>query len=122
MSATRRHVLGLYKQLHRTAQKVFVGDAAALGAARDKIHADFAKNKDVTSETSLKELTQLAADVRVILEKQVVQAEATERGTYKLNLRDEHPRWENTEFRDDITRSQYREANRHGKQKCKDYE
>ena len=120
--SVRSQVLGLYKQLHRTAQTVFAGDPVALSAAREKIYADFAKNKGVTSETSLKELVALAADVRVILEKQVVQAQVTDRGTYKLKLRDEHQRWDNTEFRDDISRAQYREANKDGKQKCKDYE
>ncbi len=62
MSATRRQVLSVFKTLHRTAQTVFRGDPRAMVMARDKIEADFKKNKSVTKQEEIEELVNFARD------------------------------------------------------------
>jgi len=51
-----REALVLYKNLHRTIQRVFSGDVPAMLAARDKVCEEFLKNRSVKSETSISEL------------------------------------------------------------------
>jgi hypothetical protein len=51
-------VVGLYKRLHRTSQKVFKGDDRAIQMARSKIRSEFLKNQAVNG-ASVTELIQI---------------------------------------------------------------
>lgn len=75
-------VLGEFRQLHRLAKKVFVGDAFALSAAQKRITEDFRKNKHVTNQGSIQELLNLAKDVRNELKTNVIQAKQKTPGVY----------------------------------------
>merc|ERR1712004_227143 len=94
-------VLGLYKRLHRTTQKVFQGDPMALGQAYNKVRHEFEKNKHVTSETSIEELLNFGESADEVLRRKVIELEFGE----------------NTMYRDDITKEQYRQRNRESR-KC----
>ena len=43
----------MYKALHRTVQRVFKGDMAAMFAARDKVCEEFDKSRRVTNQNSI---------------------------------------------------------------------
>ncbi len=128
---SRQRVLSLFKTLQRTSQSVFRGDPRALTAARDKIRTEFEKNRGVRSETAVEELIQHGKDCDTVrsqrayvcffdvfsililnpqvLRENVLQARLTDRGTYEVNVREDNL-VENTPFRDDVTREEYREA------------
>lgn len=75
-------VLSEFRQLHRLAKKVFVGDTFALTAAQKRITEDFKKNKHVTNSESIKELLNLAKDVKIELKTNVIQAKQKSPGVY----------------------------------------
>ncbi len=81
MSTTRAvEVLKLYKQLHRTVQRVFRGDESAISAARVRIRSDFEKNKHVQAPVAVDELINLGRDCDRVLREQVFQLEITPSG------------------------------------------
>jgi len=53
-------ILGLYKKLHRTSQRVFKGDENALRIASLKIRSEYEKNKGA-NKASVRELYQLGS-------------------------------------------------------------
>ena len=110
-------VLGLYKRLHRTTQKVFQGDPMALGQAYNKVRQEFEKNKHVTSQTSIEELVNFGESANEVLRKKVIQLEEISENKYKINISEETELGENTLYRDDITKEQYRQRNRESR-KC----
>jgi len=113
-----REAVALYKALHRTVQRVFSGDIPAMLAARDKVCEEFEKNRRVTSQTSITELIKQGEDVNRILGESVVQlvregeAPPGEQEKFQLNIRPETHMFENNPFRDDVTKDQYKAANR----------
>ena len=113
-----KEVLRLYKQLHRTADVVFKGDERALSMAHQRIRNDFNKNKNVPSDTSIKELIQLGKDCDKVLREVVIQAELQPSGNYRANIREENYKFENMPFQDNISATQYRLANRKARQTC----
>jgi len=114
-----REALRLYKTLHRTIQRVFVGDSRAMLAARDKVCQEFAKYRAVTSESSVTELVNQGWEAQKTLSQLVVQMEKVERDTYKINIRDENYKFENNPFRNDISDEEYKAANRKSRRKKK---
>ena len=107
-----REALRLYKSLHRTIQRVFNGDQAAMFAARDKVCEEFHKYRNVTNANATEGLLKQGWEAQTILAQTVVQLEQVKEEKYKLNVREETHKFENNPFRDDITDEQYRGANR----------
>jgi len=128
-----REALILYKNLHRTVQRVFRGDIPAMLAARDKVCEEFNKNRNVNSETSIAELLnqgiqycffqlsfvilQPGKQVQEILDKSVVQIKKTEEDKFQMNIRDQTHMFDNNPFRDDVTPEEYKMANRRSRRK-----
>jgi len=112
-----REALILYKNLHRTVQRVFRGDIPAMLAARDKVCEEFNKNRNVKSEASISEFLNQGRQVQEILEKSVVQIKKTEEDKFQMNIRDETHMFENNPFRDDVTPEEYKMANRRSRRK-----
>lgn len=52
-------VIGLYKRLHRTSQRVFNGDDSAIRVASNKIRSEYEKNRRVANGPAVAELIQL---------------------------------------------------------------
>jgi len=78
MSTSRAvEVLKLYKQLHRTVQRVFRGDESAIFEARVRIRSDFEKNKHVQAPVAVNELINLGRDCDRVLREQVFQLEVS---------------------------------------------
>ncbi|XP_068102714.1 complex III assembly factor LYRM7 [Hyperolius riggenbachi] len=65
--------LKLLKALHRTRKQVFQNDTRALEAARQRINAEFRKNKNETSPEKLSELMKIGQDVEILLRTTVIQ-------------------------------------------------
>ena len=107
-----REALRLFKSLHRTIQRVFKGDHAAMFAARDKVCEEFHKYRNVTNANAVEGLLKQGWEAQTILAQTVVQLEQVKEEKYKLNVREETHKFENNPFRDDITDEQYRGANR----------
>ena len=85
MSTSRAvEVLKLYKQLHRTALRVFRGDESAIMAARVRIRSDFEKNKHVQAPVAVDELINLGRDCDRVLREQVFQLEVKPSGTNSI--------------------------------------
>ncbi len=61
-SSTRSRALSLFKTLHRSVQTVFRGDLRAMLIARDKIEAEFRKNRNLTDQGAIEELLKHGAD------------------------------------------------------------
>lgn len=59
--------LRLFKALHRTRQQVFQNDTRALEGARQRINAEFLKNKNETSPEKISELMKIGQDVEFLL-------------------------------------------------------
>jgi len=112
-----REALILYKNLHRTVQRVFRGDIPAMLAARDKVCEEFNKNRNVKSEASITELLNQGRQVQEILDKSVVQIKKTEEDKFQMNIRDETHMFDNNPFRDDVTPEEYKMANRRSRRK-----
>jgi len=110
--SSHREALRLYKSLHRTIQRVFNGDQAAMFAARDKVCEEFHKYRNVTNANATEGLLKQGWEAQTILSQTVVQLEQVKEEKYKLNVREETYKFENNPFRDDITDEQYRGANR----------
>ena len=70
-----REALRLYKSLHRTIQRVFNGDQAAMFAARDKVCEEFHKYRNVTNANATEGLLKQGWEVQTILAQTVVQLE-----------------------------------------------
>ena len=68
-------------------------------AARDKVCEEFAKYRNVTSQSSVKELINQGWEAQNTLSQLVVQMEKVEADTYKINIRDENYKFENNPFR-----------------------
>lgn len=85
----RRKVLGCFKQLHRTRLTVFEGDTTALAAAREKINAEFHKNKNVSDMAAVEELLTLGRQVEEVLRTSVLQVAQKEDGVYSAKIRPE---------------------------------
>jgi len=117
MSAKSLEALKLYKNLHRTVQKVFVGDQPAMFAARDKICEEFAKNRHVTSPTAVSELINHGQQVKQILTESVFQLEQVSQDKYHMNVRDEIHLFENNPFREDVTEDEYKSANKRSRKR-----
>lgn len=132
-SPTAKEALKLYKKLHRTAQTVFRGDARALSASRDKIRAEFTKNKSVAKESAVLELVKHGHECDQVLRKSVVRAvmrkpqegpsiSGSVKGgpVYRVEVT-ESMLVDNVAFRNDVTDEEYRAANRRGRQRsiCK---
>lgn len=111
--------LKLYKQLHRTSQRVFQGDPVALSQFYLKLREEYDKNRHVSNENSVNELLKFGQDVNTVLSKKVVQLEKVDEARYKANLRPEFDFGTNTPFRSDVTEEEYRKATRSSKKKCK---
>ena len=94
-----RESVRLYKSLHRTVQRVFARDTQAMLAARDKVCEEFAKYRNVTSQSSIKELISQGWEAQQTLSQLVVQMEKVEGDTFKMNIRDENYKFENNPFR-----------------------
>jgi len=109
---SRSEALHLYKSLHRTVQRVFKGDIAAMFAARDKICEEFDKNRKVVNATAKTELISHGWEVNKILAETVVQVQKVEDDRYHLRIREETHMFENNPFREDVTEDEYRAANR----------
>jgi len=112
-----REALILYKNLHRTVQRVFRGDIPAMLAARDKVCEEFNKNRNVKSEASITELLNQGRQVQEILDKSVVQIKKTEEDKFQMNIRDQTHMFDNNPFRDDVTPEEYKMANRRSRRK-----
>lgn len=112
-----REALVLYKNLHRTIQRVFSGDVPAMLAARDKVCEEFLKNRSVKSETSISELINQGREVQKLLAQSVVQIEKQNEEKFKMNIRDETYMFENNPFRSDVTDDEYKMANRRSRKK-----
>lgn len=65
--------LRLFKALHRTRQQVFQNDTRALEGARQRINAEFLKNKNETSPEKISELMKIGQDVEFLLRTTVIQ-------------------------------------------------
>ncbi|XP_072272100.1 complex III assembly factor LYRM7 isoform X1 [Pyxicephalus adspersus] len=65
--------LKLFKALHRTRLQVFQDDTRALEAARQRINAEFRKNKNETSPEKVLELMKIGQDVEILLRTTVIQ-------------------------------------------------
>ena len=116
---SRQKSLELFKILHRTVRKVFQGDPVAIQAAQLKIKEEFNQNRFVDDEKIIKELQIYGHEVKDVLLKRVVQLEQIDEKKYKANIRDEMEFGDNTLYRDDVTKEEYKEANRSAKKKCK---
>ena len=120
---SRKEVLSLYKRLLRTVEVVFKGDEANLWRGRAKVRADFAANAAVTSDVALAELIKHGSDCDRYLREHVVQAELNpDTGNYRLNIREETRKYDNSIFRTDISTEEYKKANRKARKKCSDNE
>ena len=117
-----REALQLFKQLHRTSQKVFSNDVNGLTAAQVKIREEFDKNKDVSEAKAVEELLKFGHEVNTVLAKKVVQLEQIEEHKFKANIRQDLEFGENTIYRDDISEEEYKAKNRQSKKrgKCSD--
>ena len=113
-------ILGLYKKLHRTTQKVFRGDPYAMGQAYNRVREEFEKHKRVTNPTTIEELVKLGESADEVLRKKVIQLEEIGENKYKVNVTEDTEFGENTPYRDDITKEQYRQRNRESRKKCSD--
>ena len=100
-------------------RKVFHGDPVAIQAAQLKIKEEFNQNRFVDDEKIIKELQIYGHEVKDVLLKRVVQLEQIDEKKYKANIRDEMEFGDNTLYRDDVTKDEYKEANRSAKNKCK---
>jgi len=95
----------LYKALHRTVQRVFRGDRAAMFAARDKVCEEFDKSKGVSNQNSINELLKQGWDANKILSESVVQLQRKDEDRWDLNIRPgETHMFENNPFRFDNQR------------------
>ncbi|KAM5192595.1 complex III assembly factor LYRM7 [Mantella aurantiaca] len=81
--------LRIFKALHRTRQQVFQHDTRALEAARQKINAEFRKNKNETSPEKLSELMKIGQDVEILLRTTVIQGVHTDSDRIVLRPRHE---------------------------------
>ena len=116
---SRKEALSLYKRLLKTVNVVFEGDVAALAKGRAKLKADFAANAGVKSESSVKELIAHGLACDKILREHVVQAKLNEEsGNYKVKIREETYKFDNSVFRADVSPDQYKKQRR--KKKCDD--
>lgn len=115
-----RKALQLYKQLHRTSQKVFKGDDFALYTVGNQIRGEFDKNRKLDNEKSIEEMVKFGHEVKEVLEKRVLQLELKDENKYHANIRQEMEFGTNTIFRNDISEDEYKKANRRGKKKCSD--
>ena len=96
---------------------MFQGDPNALGQAYNKVRHEFEKNKHVTSQTSVDELLNFGESADEVLRKKVIQLEEIAENRYKVNVSEELEFGDNTMYRDDITKEQYRQRNRESR-KC----
>ncbi|KAK6172638.1 hypothetical protein SNE40_016254 [Patella caerulea] len=97
--ATRSKVLQVFKQLHRTREKVFRGDEIALKAGREKINTEFKSNKSLTDADKIQELITIGVDSEILLRKTIVQAEFNEEeNVYELKITPDTALEKNTIF------------------------
>ena len=112
-----RDALMLYKSLHRTIQRVFKGDQAAMFAARDKVYEEFIKYRNVRNDNAREGLMNQGREAQRTLAELVVQIEKVDQDKYQMNIRDETHKFENNPFRDDISETEYRAANKRAKRR-----
>ena len=112
-----RDALMLYKSLHRTIQRVFKGDQGAMFAARDKVYEEFIKYRNVTNDNAREGLMNQGREAQRTLAQLVVQIEKVDQDKYQMNIRDETHKFENNPFRDDISETEYRAANKRAKRR-----
>lgn len=82
-----RSILTSFRKLHRTRKLIFNNDAFALEAARQKINSEFRNHMHEENEEKIKQMLKIAEDAEVILRTRVIQAEETEPGTFKVNIK-----------------------------------
>ena len=82
---SHREALRLYKSLHRTIQRVFNGDQAAMFAARDKVCEEFHKYRNVTNANATEGLLKQGWEAQTILAQTVVQLEQVKEEKYIIS-------------------------------------
>ncbi|KAK7871974.1 hypothetical protein R5R35_004766 [Gryllus longicercus] len=100
MDILRRQVLNAFKDLHKARKIVFSGDSYALEGARQKINAEFKKNKHIKDPLAIQEMVVLSKSVEKELRTSVVQAEEISPGTYRLKITPETKKLDNVPFKD----------------------
>ncbi|KAG8242221.1 hypothetical protein J6590_070560 [Homalodisca vitripennis] len=99
-SEFRRDALKIFKCLHRTRRSVFEGDTFALDATRDKLNAEFKKNKDLRNEGVVRKMLKFAQEVNLLLRTTVVQAKQVEPGKYRAKITEDTVKVDNNSFRE----------------------
>eukprot|EP00056_Hartaetosiga_gracilis_P001058 m.41994 g.41994 ORF g.41994 m.41994 type:complete len:110 (+) comp10479_c0_seq1:75-404(+) len=94
----RAQVLGLYRRLLRARVIAFENDAVAIDAGRKRIKDEFIKNKELDDERKLNKAIRVAEDVEKLLLNNVMQAQATESGNYRLNINERTPLMDNAKL------------------------
>ncbi|XP_071548143.1 complex III assembly factor LYRM7-like [Panulirus ornatus] len=69
-----------------------------LSAAREKINAEFAKNRSVADADKVKELITFAQQVEEVLRTSVIQAVRKEDGLYRAKIREETTKLDNKPY------------------------
>ena len=111
--------LHLYMQLHRTARKVHNKDIVTLNKALEKLRSEYDSNRGLVDEAAIKEKIELGEAVKVFLLKNVVQFEQVGEGRYRANIREEHLTDNSPNFRDDISKAEYRDRVKSHRSKTK---
>ncbi|GAB1607558.1 complex III assembly factor LYRM7-like [Argonauta hians] len=107
---SRKHVIDVFRRLHRTRRKVFQNDSMALEASKVKINQEFRKNLNQTDNGEIQKLLKIAVDAEVILRTQVVQAEEMTPGVYRAKLTDDTFKDVNYRFKPDAKLPQPRKG------------
>ena len=83
-------VLGCYRLLNRTCQKVFAGDFEVIQASRIRIKEAFVANAHLTDPDEIKAQIKVGEETADYIKKTIVQAELVpETNTYKLRMTDD---------------------------------
>lgn len=93
-------VLEAYRNLHRARRIVFSGDILALEAAKLKIRQEFKNRLQLTDEVEIRGLVQMANETADFMRKGVIQGQADNTNTYKLNITKETHLHKNVPLKD----------------------
>ena len=77
-----------YRSLLRAARETFAGDSFALGEARKELRVQFDSNRDLTSESEIRECLETAREADEFLRNNIAQARLTSEGNYSVSLND----------------------------------
>ena len=111
--------LHLYMQLHRTARKVHNKDIVTLNKALEKLRSEYDSNRGLVDEDAIKEKIELGEAVKIFLLKNVVQFEQVGEDRYRANIREEHLMDNSPNFKDDISKAEYRDRVKSHRSKTK---